>query len=195
LKCALCVNKKCYNEGKVCTETKDAALDQYQGEKKQALCVSSRLEALYYMKLTRIEEVIQYASEMNYQKIGIAFCTGLSKEAKIIHKIFEKKFEVVSVCCKNGSISKDLFQLPKVKEGREEAICNPIGQALELNRAKTDLNLIIGLCVGHDILFTQHSAAPVTTLIVKDRVLAHNPAGAIYSNYYLKKKFNIDIDE
>jgi uncharacterized metal-binding protein len=27
------------------------------------------------------------------------------------------------------------------------------------------------------------STAPVTTLIVKDRVLAHNPAGAIYSPY------------
>jgi uncharacterized metal-binding protein len=26
---------------------------------------------------------------------------------------------------------------------------------------------------------------------VKDRVLAHNPAGAIYSRYYLEKRFNI----
>jgi uncharacterized metal-binding protein len=42
---------------------------------------------------------------------------------------------------------------------------------------------------GHDILFTEHSKAPVTTLAVKDRVLAHNPLGAIYSNYYLKRRF------
>jgi len=42
----------------------------------------------------------------------------------------------------------------------------------------------VGLCVGHDMLFTRHSRAPVTTLVVKDRVLAHNPAGALYSGYY-----------
>ena len=32
--------------------------------------------------------------------------------------------------------------------------------------------------MGHDILFTKHSKAPVTTLAVKDRVLTHNPLGA-----------------
>jgi len=46
--------------------------------------------------------------------------------------------------------------------------------------------------MGHDIIFTRNSEAPVTTLIVKDRVLAHNPAGAIYSGYYLRKKFNLE---
>ena len=35
-----------------------------------------------------------------------------------------------------------------------------------LNEVGTDLNVIVGLCVGHDIAFTQHSKAPVTTLIV-----------------------------
>ena len=64
-----------------------------------------------------------------------------------------------------------------------------MGQALVLNKEKTDLNVILGLCIGHDILFTQHSQAPVTTLAVKDRVLAHNPLGAIYSNYYLEHRF------
>ena len=140
------------------------------------------------MKLTRVEEVIQYALNMGYKKIGLAFCIGLSREAEVIHKIFEKHFEVFSVCCKNGAIDKSLFNLPKHREGDKESICNPIGQALELNKSQTDLNLIVGLCVGHDILFTRHSQAPVTTLVVKDRVLSHNPVGAIYSNYYLKRK-------
>jgi uncharacterized metal-binding protein len=31
----------------------------------------------------------------------------------------------------------------------------------------------------------------VTTFIVKDRVLAHNPAGAIYSGYYKKNRFGL----
>jgi uncharacterized metal-binding protein len=39
----------------------------------------------------------------------------------------------------------------------------------------------MGLCVGHDSLFTKHSEAPVTTLVVKDRVLGHNPVSALYT--------------
>jgi uncharacterized metal-binding protein len=35
-------------------------------------------------------------------------------------------------------------------------------------------------------LFIKYSAAPVTTLIVKDRVLCHNPVAALYNSktYY-----------
>jgi uncharacterized metal-binding protein len=67
-------------------------------------------------------------------------------------------------------------------------MCNPIGQAEILNREGTDLNLICGLCIGHDIQFTKHSRSPVSTFIVKDRVLAHNPAGSLYCRY-LRKRF------
>jgi len=70
-------------------------------------------------------------------------------------------------------------------------MCNPVIQAEVLNRDKTELNIILGLCVGHDILFNKYSEAPVTTFAVKDRVLAHNPLGALYSNYYLSKKFKL----
>lgn len=66
-------------------------------------------------------------------------------------------------------------------------MCNPIGQAEILNEIGTDLNIIVGLCIGHDILFQKYSKAPTTTFIVKDRVLSHNTAGAIYTKYYLKK--------
>jgi hypothetical protein len=41
--------------------------------------------------------------------------------------------------------------------------------------------------VGIDSLFTKHSQVPVSTLIVKDKSLAHNPLGALYSDYYLKE--------
>jgi uncharacterized metal-binding protein len=68
-------------------------------------------------------------------------------------------------------------------------MCNPIGQAMMLNNAETDLNIIMGLCVGHDSLFMKYSEAPVTVLAVKDRVLAHNPLGALYlSDSYYKNK-------
>ncbi|MFW9829516.1 MAG: DUF1847 domain-containing protein [Candidatus Thorarchaeota archaeon] len=54
--------------------------------------------------------------------------------------------------------------------------CNPVAQALLLNKAKIDLNLIVGLCVGQDIIFTQLSTAPVIILIAKDRSHPHSPA-------------------
>ncbi len=56
-----------------------------------------------------------------------------------------------------------------------EAACNPILQAEMLNRAGAQVNIIVGLCVGHDMLFTKNSNALVTTFIVKDRLLDHNP--------------------
>ena len=71
-------------------------------------------------------------------------------------------------------------------------MCNPILQARLLNQAKTDLNVVIGLCVGHDSLFYRYSDAYVTTLVTKDRVTGHNPAAALYtSNSYYKKTFGI----
>ena len=71
----------------------------------------------------------------------------------------------------------------KVRKGLFEPICNPIAQARLLNNAKTDLNLVVGLCIGHDILFLKNAQAPSTVLIVKDRVLGHNPAAAIYLSH------------
>ena len=70
--------------------------------------------------------------------------------------------------------------------------CNPVGQALLLNEVKTEFNVIVGLCVGHDSLFIKHSEAPVTVLIAKDRRLGHNPIAAL-TNYYYDKFFQRDL--
>ncbi len=101
-------------------------------------------------------------------------------------------FAVVSVICKTGGISKEEAGIPeknKIHPGDFEAMCNPIGQAKLLNSENTDFNIAIGLCVGHDSLFYRNSEALVTTLVAKDRVLAHNPCGAIYcaEGYYKSK--------
>ena len=67
-------------------------------------------------------------------------------------------------------------------------MCNPILQAKILNQEQTDLNVVIGLCVGHDSMFYKYSEALCTTLVTKDRVLGHNPAAALYQadSYYAK---------
>ncbi len=192
MKCALCEEKDCY-EGKDCTDIKEEVKKEYKGEDLKVLKVSTGIESEFYMKKTRLEELIIYAKRMGFKRLGIAFCIGLEKEAKIIHEILSKDFDVYSVCCKVCGIDKSEFGLGRLHKHEEdaEAMCNPIGQAKVLNEKETDLNIILGLCIGHDTLFTKSSNAPVTTLAVKDRVLGHNPLAAIYSNYCLKRRFPV----
>ena len=49
-----------------------------------------------------------------------------------------------------------------------------------LAAAGCDFNVVMGLCVGHDTMLLQFSQVPTTVMIVKDRVLQHNPAAALY---------------
>ena len=150
------------------------------------------MEAEGYCKWTRIEEIIQFARKLKVDTIGIAHCVGLKKEARIAHQIFESAgFTVHSVCCKVGKIDKEdlgITDAEKINPGEFEAACNPIAQAKLLEKAGSQLNVVIGLCVGHDSLFFMHSKAPATVLVAKDRVLGHNPVAALYTNHSYYKK-------
>ena len=44
-----------------------------------------------------------------------------------------------------------------------------------------ELDLLLGLCVGHDTLFIKNAGAPITVVAVKDRVTGHNPLAPIYT--------------
>ena len=73
-------------------------------------------------------------------------------------------------------------------------MCNPIMQAKIMNREKTDFNVIVGLCVGHDSLFYKYADALCTTLVTKDRVMGHNPVAALYqAKAYYKRLSNEPI--
>ena len=97
-------------------------------------------------------------------------------------------FQVYGIGCKVGAMEKVSAGIPKECDKLGTVMCNPILQARMLEQEETDLNVVVGLCVGHDSLFFKYSAAPVTTLLVKDRVLGHNPAAALYTaaSYYGK---------
>jgi uncharacterized metal-binding protein len=144
-------------------------------------------------KLTRIEETILYAKLQGYTILGLAFCIGLEDEAELVTNVLVNEgFKVVSICCMCGAFSSDIIELPKadkIKIGRQP-MCNPIGQAAMLDAAGCELNIMLGLCVGDDTLFIKHSKAPVTVLAVKDKVLAHNPLGALYASKYYHSRLN-----
>ncbi len=141
---------------------------------------------------TRVEDTIALARLMGWTKVGIGTCIGLLQESDRLVAILEAQgLEAYSVCCKAGSIDKlelEIGEQDKVRPGTFEPACNPIAQARLLNEQQTDMNIIVGLCVGHDMLFAKYSDAPVTTLVVKDRVTGHNPAAVLYGqNFYYKR--------
>ena len=140
----------------------------------------------------RVQETCEFAQKMGYKKLGIAFCGGLHKEALLLTQILEAQgFEVISVVCKAGGTPKEHIGIKdeeKIRIGEFESMCSPIAQAMILNEEKTDFNILIGLCVGHDSLFLKYSKAYCTVLVAKDRVLAHNPVAALYTtgSYYAR---------
>ena len=178
-------------------ETLDAVLQKYQPEENRKFYItSSSIEAAGYCQWPRLKETMEFCRRMEYQKIGIGFCMGLKKEARIVADLFRKQgFEVVSVICKAGGYPKETVGIPKeckIHPDQFEAMCNPAAQAALLNEQHTEFNIALGLCVGHDSLFYKYSDAPVTTLVAKDRVLAHNPCGAIYcAEGYFKDRLTL----
>jgi uncharacterized metal-binding protein len=191
-RCAPCETKHCH-AGKDCFGTAEQHLAMYGDVRIDGLHrAASAIEARHYCRASRLQEIILFAKELGCRKLGLAFCVGLADEAKIIDKILAQDFEVVSVCCKLAGIAKGQLNLERISaDDPDEVMCNPTGQADRLNEAETDLNIVCGLCVGHDAVFAMVSKAPVTTLIVKDRVLAHNPIGAVYCPY-IRRGFEKD---
>jgi uncharacterized metal-binding protein len=187
------------------------SFDLYTGDSLDARMarVATRVEGLCYehqpgstairARWTRVEDTIAFAKLMGYKKVGIATCIGLLEETERLSRILAAQgFTPLSVCCKSGSIDKlrlDVTEEDKVRPHTFEPACNPIAQARLLNGAGTDMNIIVGLCVGHDMLFAKHSDAPVTTLVTKDRVTGHNPVSVLYGqNFYYRRLLTEQVE-
>lgn len=170
-------------------ERRAAALAQYQNdpEDQKLAQTAAGVEADGYRKWPRVQETIVFAQRMGYHKIGIATCVGLIRESRTLAKILRAHgFEVYGVGCKVGELAKDDLGIPPEHHGPGEIACNPVMQAELLNEAGTELNIVMGLCVGHDSLFYKHAQGVTTTLVTKDRVTGHNPAAVLYNaeSYY-----------
>jgi uncharacterized metal-binding protein len=167
-----------------------------QASIQEAECYANRHERPYVLQpvKTRIEEICGFAKKMGYRRLGLAFCIGLASEARLVEEILTLQgFEAVSVVCKAGRTPKETIGIrdeEKIYQGTDEAMCNPVFQAKLLNHEKTEFNIALGLCVGHDSLFFKYAEAPTTVLAVKDRVTGHNPLAALYlsGSYYQKIK-------
>lgn len=200
--CASCKMESCFKGDKEnmpkncpmrCSEYMDSILSKYDSPEihkfyqATKMCVGTEDEHRYTPRTRAFIDLCKY---MGYKKIGMAFCAMFWEEAELYAKILRRNgLEVVSACCLNGGFNETEHDVPLpevcVKPGFDPA-CNPIGQAVLLNEQKTEFNVVIGLCLGHDSLFMKYSDAMCTVMAIKDVAMANgNPLNALklYHNY------------
>ncbi len=143
--------------------------DLYAAEPARRLAYhAARVEAEGYGRWTRLREVAELVRRMGYRSVGIAHCPDTRREAELTAGYLD---------------ARGIRAL--LPPGRDR--CDPVGQARLFDGRSTELNVVAGMCVGHDALFVRRSTAPVTSLVVRDIRLRHNPVAALYTrNSYLK---------
>ncbi len=171
-------------------EISDVSRKLAGGELAEVARVSSEGAGANYCRKTRVEETIDFARRLGLKRLGIAFCIGLRREAAVFANILESHgFDVLAVCCKLGGVPKEDFGVKneeKINPGTYEGACNPAAQAKVLEREGSQLNVLLGLCVGHDSIFIANTRVLTTVLATKDRVTGHCPLQPIYlaDSYY-----------
>lgn len=154
----------------------------YTSKENRALFEAAARATEGTVESTRVQDTIKFACYLGAKRVGIATCTIMLNETRIMAKLLRKAgFEVEAIGCKVDSNHRADLDLPPSECGKDAVLCNPIMQALLLNEARTDLNISLGLCVGHDALFAKYSEAPVTTLVAKDFPAANNPCSVLYT--------------
>jgi len=178
MNCTTCSDKVCRKSQTSCEQEifeKSEIIANYQSPQNSEIvrAAAELVDGGRAGTLSRIEEIIEYAKLMKYQKIGIAYCYGMEQYAKAIETLLtDEWFDVSAISCSVGGLKQsevnDSSCIHKVS-------CNPLGQAEQLNAEEIDLTLVVGICLGHDILLNRNLKMDFTTLVVKDRKYNHAP--------------------
>ncbi|UCG86110.1 MAG: DUF1847 domain-containing protein [Gemmatimonadota bacterium] len=129
---------------------------------------SALVEAAGYCRWTRLREIVELANHMGHTCLGIAHCPEMTREASHVEQVLRQSGIDAA--------------LPPATDR-----CSPREQAELFETLGTQFNVIAGMCTGHDSVFIRASHVPVTTLIVSDWRLHHNPVAALYtSRSYLR---------
>lgn len=127
--------------------------------------------------LSRLDEIIEFIKLMQYKRVGLAYCYGMEQTASILRDVLkEAGILLQTISCSVGGVLQDAVN---EKSCIHKVSCNPLGQAYQLNAEEVDFVIIMGICLGHDILLQKNLKADFTTFIVKDRVHNHNPLLAL----------------
>jgi len=174
--CTSCTYDKQCRKTEACRATSFdtvQVIGKYADQKEIVQAASSLVDFGRAGTMSRLQEIIAFSKKMEYKRLGLAYCYGMENQVQQIAGIIRNNgLNVRSISCTVGGI-------PQNEVNPESSFCtvscNPIGQAMQLNHEKVDLVVMIGLCMGHDILFQREIEADCTTLVVKDRVFNHAP--------------------
>ena len=172
--CTKCTLKGC-RKSSPCTDRSNDYLENYTSKENldYTKTASRLIDNGRAGTLTRIEEIIEYSKLRGYKHIGVAYCYGMEKEAVALRKYLQNaSFKLTMVSCTVDGLKESQIDPDKTND---TISCNPLGQANVLNSAGVELTILMGLCLGHDIILQKNLTMDFTTFIVKDRVKKHNP--------------------
>jgi uncharacterized metal-binding protein len=181
MNCTLCDSKVC-RTGISCNKEKydiENTLEEFHSPENQKIiqAAAGLVDNGRAGTLSRLEEIIEFVKRMQYKKVGLAYCYGMENEALKVLELFKKQnISLHTISCSiSGVLQDDVNKNSCI----HKISCNPIGQAHQLNAENVDFVIIMGICLGHDILLQKNLKADFTTFVVKDRVNNHNPLQSI----------------
>ncbi len=154
--CANCETKACFTgSGEMPAGCPERRRDEFKSGDSQSKFLEYAAD-IRLKEINRLDELTEYADFMGYKRIGLAACIGLHDELRVISgQLEDAGFEVASVMCKTGSLEKKFVGVPghnrmTARTGYNigAIACNPLAQAMVLEKEKTDLNCVVGLCAG-----------------------------------------------
>ena len=139
-----------------------------EGSTRDMIKQAAVVEGRGYCRWTRLRELAEFALLLGHTRIGLPHCPDMAKEAAGVSRfLLENGLEPA---------------LPP-----DTILGDPEAQARFFQDEGTALNVLAGMCVGHEAVFIKASHAPVVSLIARDTRLHHNPVAGIYtSRSYLK---------
>lgn len=176
--CTKCTTKGCRKD-KPCSDRSGDYLETYLYEDNQNTikAASALIDNGRAGTLSRLQEIVEYFRHRGYKKLGVAYCYGMEREATQLRKYLEKQsIQTVFISCTVDGLKENQLNPDKTSGS---VSCNPLGQAAAINDEGVDLTLLMGLCLGHDILIQKNLKMDFTTFVVKDRVYGHHPLQAL----------------
>ena len=142
------------------------SIDLYGKEDLKVMKLANKIKS---PQKDRLEQIIEYLKNSKYKKIGIVNCIALQEQAEKLFKILKDEgFTVFKVNCREGELDKSSYD-----DKDKGSSCNPAYQAKFMSENNVDFVIVLGLCLGHDLIFQKHCSKPYTTLVVKDYVNKH----------------------
>lgn len=179
--CTKCKSKGC-RVSAPCQDNSDQYIDDYFSDevREYTSSASKLIDNGRAGTLSRLQEIIEFIKLRGYSKVGCAYCYGMEKDAGRLREIMSAEgFNMHMVSCTVDQVREKVLDTSKTKD---TVSCNPLGQAHQLNRQGVEFTILMGLCLGHDILLQKNLEMDFTTFIVKDRVHQHNPRLALYAD-------------